>query len=259
MSNTSLVVSNVRALLVLLACVTPTGIRAQGSIIDKGTSGVRESARIGEDTTTREVGVFDAGAGREYSLLFSPSTVAAEGVLVYGATAGFINAGALSTIPFQLKVGYRRLDLEEGDDADRVNVNGLLPLNPLLRLKSDRTAVSAIMDYTRTFDTSSKYAFTLAGEQTLHGPFSVGLNGTYALATPDDGDEVDDVVVSTGVVIAPSTRADLSLDYEFENALAGEDDYSATLRVRLPFRRTTRIVTGVGKHWTAWVTLVFVR
>ena len=228
-------------------------ISAQDNIISKGTGGVRERAGFENRTGIRAAAMGD----KTFNLLLSPAAVFAEDVTVFGATAGFINGTAITSIPFQLRVGYRRLEIEDADGLNRVNANLKAPL--LSRTVMGReTNLTAIGDYTRTFDTSKRMEVGAAFEHALiTGKLAFGVNGAYVKTEGDGGGSVDGLVPSAGLVWTPSERLEIDADYSFDNDVDGDDGYSANFVYRLS--PPVRVIAGYAKENTFFVTLVFVR
>lgn len=264
--------SRLAAIIIPLMVATAGRLTAQENIIDKGTSGVRESARFADrtpiDTDTvaeRRLlslrGVSERPAPPAYNVLLTPSAVAVEGVMVYGATVGFINRSLITNVPFQLRAGYRRLDIQGADARNRANVNAKVRLDPISKLFGTNTTVALIGDLTHTADVSNRYEAALALEHSITPKLTLGLNGSYVQLDPEAGEGEDALIAAPGVVYAITDRTEFSLDYLFDNEVDGEDDYSFTVSQLLSnptLPRRASLVFGAGKHRTVFATFVFV-
>jgi len=244
-------------------------VSAQDRIIDRG---VRESPRLEDrtpidyDSTAHQRNNALLGVGgpgptpKWYRFVVSTAGASADGANVYGATFGFINK-TLGPVPFQLRGGYRRLDVDGPDDHNRTSVNGKIILAPLAAAISKSTSLALIGDFTRTSDVARRYEATLSGEQALTPKFAVGLNGSYVTRDPEVGATQEAWIGSTGVTYSITDRTDFSIDYQGDNKIDDEDDYSFTVTQLLsnPVQiRRASLVFGAGKHRTVFATLVFV-
>ena len=250
-------------LAVTILAAAASGASGQGRTIGDEPSGVRESARFLDQRAVagRDAELLAAPpAPPPLRLLFTPSAVSAEGVLAYGATLGVISPLRL---PLQLRAGYRRLDLAGVDDRQRLSADAKLRLISGREILGRRTALALTGDWTKTVHVSSRYGVSLAAERALDRParFTLGATGSYVRSDPESAETTSDLVLATGLVYALSEQTEFSLDYEFDNDVAGEDDFSFTVSQLLPVtlsRGATSLVFGAGKHRVVFATLVFV-
>lgn len=241
---------------------------AQDRILDAGTTGVRESARF-DDRTPRDTpqgpGILAAAPGaaaqRSYRVILTPSSVAAEDLLAYGANAAL--STQVASVPSQFRLGYRRMSIEGADDLDRLTGQAKFRVVPARNLLGRTTSVSVSGDFSRTFEVADRFDANIAVERAIDRgeKLTLGLTGGYSIRDSEAGARLEDATVATGAIFALRRETELGIDYAFKNDIDGEDDYSLSVtQVLTPVGApvTTNLVIGAGKHRVVFLTLVFV-
>jgi hypothetical protein len=219
------------ATLLLTSLLAAAPAAAQDRILDAGTTGVRETARF-DDRTPRDslqrlgmlAAVRNEAAQRSYRVIVTPSSVAAEGLLAFGGNLAV--STKVAAVPTQVRVGYRRMNLEGADDLNRLTGQAkfrILPAQPVL---GRTTSVAVSGDLSRTFDVADRWDANLAVERALDRgeKLTLGVTGGYSVRDSEAGTRLEDATLAAGVVFALRRETELGVDYAFDNEVDGEDD-----------------------------------
>jgi len=252
------------ATVIALSIAPVEAMTAQTRIIDKGTTGVRESARLLDRAPRSAVTGLLLVPEATSKLLLIPSAVSADGLAALGATVGFINVSRFSSLPFQFTAGYRRLALTDADDHDRIALDGKIRVLKRNTIAGRTTSVSVLGGFERTLGLESDFEATAALEQALDtiGAWSLGVTTSLLHSRVDEANATTAFGAAAGIVYAIGDQTEFDLDYQFKNGIDGEDDYSFTvvqLLTKVEARTGMSLVVGVSKHRTVYATVVLVR
>lgn len=261
----------VGALSIVAASVPDGSAQDLGPLDVGGLSGVRASAFAveelvspGDPDTTRaegDYGLFNVAFAppeeretRTWSL--APSFTRAEGVSVAGVTGGVL--WLRQRVALRLRGSYSRFFLDgEGDDVDRLGGDLLLrPSKPLL--VAGRPLVLALVAKGKWSPDISVAGDVLAvAEQALTpgGGFVLAGNVGYTAARTlgEAALTTDDLYLAAGLrVTLPDDRTVVSLDYEAENDVNGDESVSLAATRALPFggvfERTKLTLVGTSNE-----------
>jgi hypothetical protein len=251
----------------LVLIINPSASHAQGGIDRE--RGVREPARTADRLQVEspgQVGRIPAAAAEppRHTFLLIPGIVFADGANVYGASLGYINRTLFKDRALQAKVGYKVTDFEaeEAESSDKFTAQlkvGLLRADT--KVLGIPTAMSLVEDFGRTPERATTNDLALASEFTVLPKLNLaaGVNVSYTLVSPDEGESVSDVTILPGIVWGGIPSTELSADYEFKNDVNGEDNWSFSVyRALFKKRVSGNALLGVAKHGTVFANLIFV-
>ena len=231
--------------LICVATVMPPAASAQVSTDPIGQS-VREPALSILD----QLDVATAGFTRgqvSYKLLLIPNFTAVEGTNIYGATVGLKINEIRRNMALQLRGIGKNIDTEPAS-RNRFGFDAKLTY-------ADTTPLSAALKGTflHTADLSDRTEGEIAVDYRLHkGQFhalKTGVTARYASTTPEIGDKQSGSVFAAGVTWALGAATEINAAYEFENDLAGEDNFSVTIGQVLPqLPWSTVLIVTAAKH-----------
>lgn len=231
---------NLNKILVFTGLLSSSTVIAQELPVLSGPYGNLVVPDLDIDQVQTEVAMM---AIRKPEFKFTPAYIYSDGTDIYGGTLGksfnLDQKGALT-----LDARFLKISPDTGSNLDEWRFRAIYGLP----LQSDRFIAALVAEHKALDDIYDQNSFLFSGSYALSRNMLATFNAGWKDRDYDAGAGDDSEFASgIGLLSVLGEKVKLSIDYQFEDDIAGEDNYSATLIFSSNFS------VGAGKNETYYM------